>query len=141
MRENWAKGLAVTTALLLIAVSGLMAWAQNPPVDTTAADGTAAVVAGNEAADGSRETIEKGMAVYQSQDCLSCHSIAGQGSPRSPLDGVGARLSAPEIRDWIIADESLQDELAPRVITAKTRYRELPEADLDALVAYLETLK
>ena len=36
------------------------------------------------------------------QACARCHSIAGKGNPRRPLDGVGARRNAAELRDWNI---------------------------------------
>ena len=40
----------------------------------------------------------KGQQVYAAQKCSVCHSIAGKGGKASPLDGVGAKLSAAEIR-------------------------------------------
>ena len=64
----------------------------------------------------------------------------GKGSPRSPLDGIGERLSAEEIRKWIIAAPELEDELSGRVFRTKQAYGKLPEAELSALVAYLQML-
>jgi hypothetical protein len=71
-----------------------------------------------------------------------CHSIAGKGNKSNPLDGVGAKLSADEIRQWITD---------PTAMTAKTKstkkppmpkkWADLPAADLDALVAYMQSLK
>ena len=84
----------------------------------------------------------KGEAVYAAQKCSMCHSIAGKGSKANPLDGVGKKLSADEIRQWIVN---------PVEMTAKTkstkkppmaaRYAKLPAADIDALVAYMQSLK
>ena len=45
---------------------------------------------------------KKGEAVYAAQKCMTCHSVAGKGSKVSPLDGVGAKLSAEQIREWIV---------------------------------------
>jgi hypothetical protein len=59
-----------------------------------------------------------------------CHSIAGEGNTRLPLDGLSARLTEKEIRLWIVAPQ----EMNPAV--AKRGYQ-LPEEDLSALVAYL----
>ena len=59
-----------------------------------------------------------------------CHSIKGEGNTRSPLEGVGGRLTEREIRLWIIAPQ----EMNPAV--AKRGYQ-LSDEDLDALVAYL----
>ena len=40
----------------------------------------------------------KGEAVYTAQKCSLCHAIAGKGNKLSPLDGVGAKLSADDTR-------------------------------------------
>ena len=83
----------------------------------------------------------RGEAVYAEQKCALCHSIAGKGNPRGSLDGVGAKLSAEDIRQWIVN---------PKEMTAKTKadrkppmkaYPNLSTGDVDALVAYLQTLK
>jgi mono/diheme cytochrome c family protein len=86
--------------------------------------------------------VKKGEEVYIAQKCSMCHSIAGKGSKASPLDGVGKKLSADEIREWIIH---------PTEMTAKTKstkkppmpakYGKLPKEDVDALVAYMQSLK
>jgi mono/diheme cytochrome c family protein len=86
--------------------------------------------------------VKKGQEVYVAQKCSICHSIAGKGAKQNPLDGVGKKLSAEEIRSWITD---------PAGMTAKTKstkkppmpdkYGKLPAADIDALVAYMQTLK
>ena len=43
----------------------------------------------------------KGQAVYAAQKCSVCHSIKGKGNKANPLDGVGTKLSAEDIRKWI----------------------------------------
>ena len=45
--------------------------------------------------------VKKGEEVYAAQKCSVCHSIAGKGGKQSPLDGVGKKLSADDIRAWI----------------------------------------
>jgi mono/diheme cytochrome c family protein len=85
---------------------------------------------------------KRGQEVYTAQKCQVCHAIAGKGSKANPLDGVGAKLSADDIRQWITH---------PTEMTAKTKstkkppmpnkYGSLPAADLDALVAYMASLK
>ena len=42
--------------------------------------------------------VKKGQEVYAAQKCSVCHAIAGKGSKTNPLDGVGAKLSAADIR-------------------------------------------
>jgi mono/diheme cytochrome c family protein len=81
-----------------------------------------------------------GAKVYADQKCSLCHSIAGKGNAKGMLDGVGSKLSAADVRAWI--------EDAPGM-TAKTKAGRkpamkaysLPKGDVDALVAYLMTLK
>ena len=97
----------------------------------------APAVAGQDAA-----AIKKGESVYGAQKCQTCHGIAGKGNKNNPLDGVGKKLSADDIRQWITH---------PKEMTAKTKstkkppmpekYGSLPAADLDALVAYMASLK
>jgi mono/diheme cytochrome c family protein len=79
--------------------------------------------------------IERGKQVYSEQKCQACHSIAGVGNKRNPLDGVGSRRTEEEIRKWIVAPR----EMNPRV--SKRAYDKLPKADLDALVAYMKALR
>lgn len=130
MRELWARILAVTTGVLIVLLSAAFAAIQNP-----AADATTAAAAPT---DPPRQA--EGRAVYDAQDCARCHSIAGRGSPRSPLDGVGARLSREEIRQWITGADEVRDDLSPRALSAKRAFQKLPADELDALVMYLEGL-
>jgi mono/diheme cytochrome c family protein len=88
------------------------------------------------------DTVKKGQEVYAAQKCSICHAVAGKGNKQNPLDGVGKKLSAEEIRNWIVD---------PAGMTAKTKstkkppmpakYSKLPAAELDALVAYMQSLK
>jgi mono/diheme cytochrome c family protein len=85
---------------------------------------------------------KKGQEVYTAQKCQLCHSIAGKGNKANPLDGVGAKLSAAEIKQWITNPV----EAAAKAKSAKkppmpAKYAKLPAADLDALVAYMQSLK
>jgi mono/diheme cytochrome c family protein len=86
--------------------------------------------------------IKKGEQVYGAQKCAICHAIAGKGNKQNPLDGVGKKLSAEDIRQWI----THPDEMATKTKSTKKppmpkKYDKLPAADLDALVAYLQSLK
>ena len=82
----------------------------------------------------------QGAKVYAEQKCSVCHSIAGKGNTKGPLDGVGGKLSADDIRAWIIDAKGMTAKTkAPRKPPMKVYT--LPKADVDALVAYLSTLK
>jgi mono/diheme cytochrome c family protein len=88
------------------------------------------------------QDAKKGQAVYTAQKCQMCHGIAGKGSKANPLDGVGGKLSADEIKQWITHPI---DAAAKAKSTKKppmpNKYGSLPAADLDALVAYMLSLK
>src|SRR6266516_6451781 len=45
--------------------------------------------------------VVKGEKVFTDQKCTLCHSIGGHGNPKGPLDDVGSKLTADEIRQWI----------------------------------------
>ena len=86
------------------------------------------------------DKIEAGKKVYAAQKCATCHSIAGAGSKMSPLDGVGSKLTAAEIKAWITDPDPLTAKLATKPKVKMKKYT-LPEADLDALIAYMSSLK
>jgi mono/diheme cytochrome c family protein len=86
--------------------------------------------------------VKKGEEVYNAQKCQVCHSVAGKGKTTNPLDGVGKKLSADEIRQWIVNPK----EMATKAKSTKkppmpAKYSKLPAADIDALVAYMQSLK
>jgi len=82
----------------------------------------------------------KGEQVYAAQKCALCHSIGDKGNKKGPLDGVGAKLSADELRKWIVDAKGMTAKTsAPRKPEMKNYA--LPKEDVDALVAYMATLK
>ncbi len=86
--------------------------------------------------------IETGRKVYEREKCAACHEMAGKGNSRFPLDGVGSRLTAAQLRRWITDTARMEDALPrmPAVRMSATKFR-LKSSDLDALVAYLQSLK
>lgn len=86
--------------------------------------------------------IEKGAKVYADQKCSICHSIAGKGNAKGALDDVGSKLTAAEIHDWIVKPAEMTAKTkAERKPAMPAKYGSLPKDDLDALVAYLGSLK
>jgi mono/diheme cytochrome c family protein len=84
----------------------------------------------------------KGQAVYTAQKCQMCHAIAGKGSKTNPLDGVGGKLSAEDIKQWITHPvEAAAKAKSTKKPPMPAKYGSLPAADLDALVAYMQSLK
>ncbi len=74
--------------------------------------------------------IARGRSVFISQGCQKCHSIHGEGNPRSTLDGVGGRIPEKDIRLWVTAPKTMKPGIVKRAY-------KLSEEELNALVAYL----
>ncbi len=83
----------------------------------------------------------QGEKVYAAQKCAPCHSIAGKGNQKGPLDDVGSRLSADEIRQWIVDAPAMMAKTKATRKPPMRAYANLAKADLDALVAYMLSLK
>jgi mono/diheme cytochrome c family protein len=83
--------------------------------------------------------VQQGMAVYKTQKCSLCHIIAGVGK-KHELDGVGAKLSDAEMREWLLHPKEAATKAKSTAKPVMKDYSKLPPADLDALVAYLKTL-
>lgn len=85
--------------------------------------------------------LERGQQVFAAQKCAICHSIAGQGNKKGPLDGIGTKLTADGIRQWIVnAPEMAAKAKAERKPPMKA-YAALAKDEVDALVAYLQSLE
>ena len=87
-----------------------------------------------------QDKVAKGEKVYADNKCALCHSIGDKGNKKGPLDGVGTKLSAADLKAWVVDAAGM---------TAKTKAERkpnmknytLPAEDVDALVAYMQTLK
>ena len=88
------------------------------------------------------QDAKQGEGVYNAQKCSVCHAIAGKGNKANPLDGVGAKLSAADIRAWIVDPVSMAAKTSStKKPPMPKKWANLPAADLDALVAYMQSLK
>lgn len=85
--------------------------------------------------------IERGKKVYAEQRCSVCHSIGGAGNKRGPLDTVGTTLTADQIRRWIVDAEAMTAETKAERKPPMKSYGNLPKEDVEALVAYMASLK
>jgi mono/diheme cytochrome c family protein len=83
--------------------------------------------------------VQKGQEVYGAQKCARCHAVAGKGNAKGPLDKVGSKLSVDDIRKWIVSPKEMRSE--PSRKPDMPAYPALPAPDLDALVAYMRSLK
>ena len=81
-----------------------------------------------------------GAKIFADQKCSLCHSIAGKGNTKGPLDDVGSKDSAADIRAWIEDAPGMTTKTGASRKPAMKAYS-LPKDDVDSLVAYLSTLK
>jgi mono/diheme cytochrome c family protein len=85
-------------------------------------------------------TMQRAQKAYAAEKCSRCHSIAGKGNSKGKLDDVGSKLSEEEIRQWLVnAEEMTKKAKATRKPPMKSH--KLSKEDLDALVAYMMSLK
>lgn len=108
---------------------------------TTMAMAAAIVLVAAPAARAGDAKTDRGMKVYTDQKCSLCHSIAGKGNKKGPLDDVGSRLSAEEIRQWLVDPKTMTEKTKAERKPPMKAYPNLPKEDLDALIAYLQSLK
>ena len=86
--------------------------------------------------------VQKGEQLYGAQKCMTCHAIAGKGNKNNPLDKVGAKLTAAEIREWIVNPVEMTKKTGSKGKPAMpAKYKGLAPAEIDALVAYMQSLK
>jgi mono/diheme cytochrome c family protein len=84
--------------------------------------------------------IARGTQVYAEQKCALCHSIGDKGNKKGPLDEVGSTRSLEDLRAWIVDAKGMTVKTkAPRKPEMKNYT--LPKEDLDAIVAYVASLK
>ena len=90
---------------------------------------------------GAQATPAAGQKVFEAQKCSLCHSVAGKGNAKGALDGVGTKLKAEEIRQWLTAPQEMATKHNATRKPPMKSFASLPAADLDALVAYVSSLK
>ena len=84
---------------------------------------------------------DRGAKVYAESKCSVCHSIGDQGNKKGPLDDIGSKLKADELRQWIVTPKEMTEKTKADRKPVMRAVANLPKEDLDALVAYLLTLK
>jgi mono/diheme cytochrome c family protein len=84
---------------------------------------------------------DKGATVYAAQKCNMCHSLDGKGPGKNVLDGVGGKLKADDIRQWIVTPADMAKKANSTAKPPMRAYPNLAKEDLDALVAFLAAKK
>ncbi len=85
--------------------------------------------------------VEKGKEVFAASKCSLCHSIAGKGNPKGPLDGVGSKLTAAEMKQWLTDPAAMAAKEHKDRKPQMKSFASMSAEDRDALIAYLQTLK
>jgi len=86
--------------------------------------------------------VKRGEAVYTAQKCQGCHAIGGKGYKANALDGVGKKLTTDQIREWILHPKDMATKAQSKAKPPMPdKFSKLPQADIDALVAYMQSLK
>jgi mono/diheme cytochrome c family protein len=84
------------------------------------------------------EMIEKGKAVYEAAkpDCKACHN-----EKKNPLDGYGANGNAEEAKAWIRTPKDMFEKTGKKGMMPAYSEKKISDEDLEALTAYLLSLK
>jgi mono/diheme cytochrome c family protein len=85
--------------------------------------------------------VQRGQKVYADSKCAVCHSVDGKGNAKGPLDAAGTKLTAEEIRQWMINPQEMAGKTKSTRKPPMPTFAKLPKEDLDAVIAYLMTLK
>jgi mono/diheme cytochrome c family protein len=141
MRELIARGVCGLALAVVVALSLLFAARHNRGASAEGSSEFATLPSPPEKPHASASEIVRGRMVFQEQNCTACHSIEGTGNPRYPLDGVADRLKAGELPAWITGTGQAAGLLPASIVKRKQRYQQLPETDLNALVAFLSSVK
>lgn len=86
------------------------------------------------------QDVAKGAKIYADQKCAMCHSIAGVGNKKGPLDGIGSKYSNADLHAWIVDAKGMTEKTKSDRKPPMKNYA-LPKEDVDALVAYMASLK
>ena len=89
--------------------------------------------------------VEAGKVAFTAQKCTTCHKAEGVGGKlASNLDGVGAKRTEAEIRKWLTSPAELEAKITPKPkmpMSGFMKKHKLSDADVDALTAYVMSLK
>lgn len=81
-----------------------------------------------------------GQKVFADNKCSVCHSVAGVGNKKFPLDAAG-KMKPEEIKAWLTDAKAEAEKAGKKLALPMKSFKALPPADFDALVAYIQTLK
>jgi len=86
-------------------------------------------------------SADKGKQVCAAQKCAMCHSIGDAGNKKGPLDDVGSKLKAEDIRQWMLSPNVMAEKTKATRKPAMASYTKLSKDDLESVIASIQTLK
>jgi len=162
MRERIARGVLVLTFATVLGLASLFAILHNPsrsgattdqpmPAETTAPPPMPGEPSPEQRAEASPTgptrnrvlalEVDWGRRVFFEQNCTACHAVGGEGNPRLPLDGVGDRETLEGLRIWVTGTGEAATQLSAGVRRKKQAYQTLPDAEMNALIVFLSSLR
>ena len=85
--------------------------------------------------------VALGQKLYDELKCGTCHMVGGKGGKMATsLDGVGDKMGAADLKLWLTDPAAMTAKLKTKPKVAMKPVTR-PDADLNALVAYMQTLK
>jgi cytochrome c5 len=85
--------------------------------------------------------VAEGVKLYAANKCAMCHAIEGKGNKKFPLDGVGTKLTADQIKEWLVDPKSAAAKAKSEAKPPMTSYAKLSAGEIEAIVAYMVSLK
>jgi len=85
--------------------------------------------------------VARGAELFTEQKCILCHGLQGKGNAKRTLDGVGNHIDAPTVKLWLTDPKAAAAKAATKDTVTMKSFATLPAADIDALVAYVLSLK
>jgi len=88
------------------------------------------------------DKVARGRQLYEEQKCRMCHNLGGVGNPKGvALDGVGSKHGPDVLKMWLTSPKEMAQKAGSTRKPPMKSFATLPAPDIDALVAYLSTLK
>ena len=89
-----------------------------------------------------QDPVARGRQEFVDSKCQVCHLVGGEGNKKGPvLDGVGAKLTPDQIRQWITNAPEMAAKAGIDRKPPMKAYTDFPKDKVDALVAYVSSLK
>jgi len=85
--------------------------------------------------------VANGAGLFESNKCTVCHAVAGKGNAKHPLDHAGKRLDAETVKLWLTDPKAADAKFGKKAMPPMKSFATLPPDDIDALVAYVLSLK